>query len=245
MAKVLLIRFDAPLMSFGGVLVDQLGVTRDAPAKSMITGLLANALGYEHRDFQLIQRLQERVLHAVRQDRAGEELVDFQTVDLGQDFMLAGWTTRGEPEGRKGGAAKAGTHIRYRHYLADAIYTVALQLLPEDEEPTLEMLDAALSNPARPLFIGRKPCLPSVPMALGIVNAPSLIAALETCERDAVRTGQNETFLAWLNVDDGADDQGNVMPITDERDWANQIHTGRRFMRSGRFKYREGHDGND
>jgi len=35
---VILLRFDAPLMSFGGVLVDEHGVTRQFPGASMLTG---------------------------------------------------------------------------------------------------------------------------------------------------------------------------------------------------------------
>lgn len=45
--RYLLLDFDAPLMGFGGDLVDAHGVVRDFPAKSMAAGLLANAHGWE------------------------------------------------------------------------------------------------------------------------------------------------------------------------------------------------------
>ena len=63
----------------------------------MLTGLLANALGWDHRDADSLERLQDRLRFASRLDRAGHPLVDYQTVDLGQDWMRpenAGWTTR-------------------------------------------------------------------------------------------------------------------------------------------------------
>ena len=36
----LVLRFDAPLMAFGSVAVDQVGPVRDFPAASMLTGLI-------------------------------------------------------------------------------------------------------------------------------------------------------------------------------------------------------------
>lgn len=162
--EVLLLELDAPLMSFGGVMVDARGDTQDFPALSMLTGLLANALGYRHGDTGRLERLQERLRYAVREDRRGRRLRDFQTLDLGQDFLRQGWTTRGAPERRSGGTAKTGTHIRERWYLAGALYLVAVTLEPAAEEPTLEDLEEALRQPARPLFLGRKSCLPARPL---------------------------------------------------------------------------------
>ena len=41
----LVLHLEAPLLAFGGVAIDQIGIIRDFPAASMLTGLLANALG--------------------------------------------------------------------------------------------------------------------------------------------------------------------------------------------------------
>ena len=235
--RVLLLRFDAPLMSFGGVQVDQRGVTSDVPSKSMLTGLLANALGYEHKQAQLLSRLQDRIQFAVRQDRSGQALTDYQTVDLGQEFMRQGWTSRGALEGRKGGSAKTGTHIRYREYLADAVYTVALHLRVPEERPTHDELATALASPARPLFIGRKPCLPARRILLDVVEAESALQALERLPPASSRADSDEVFLAWW--DDPAQGEAQIVPVTDERDWANQIHVGRRLLRTGTRRYQE------
>ena len=45
MVDALLLRLDAPLMSFGAPMVDSNGVIQEFPALSMLTGLLGNALG--------------------------------------------------------------------------------------------------------------------------------------------------------------------------------------------------------
>jgi len=97
----LLLRFDAPLMSFGAVVVDQLNPTWRFPGTSMLAGLLGNAMGWDHRDTPMLQNLQQRLRFAARWDAEPEPLTDYQTVDLGQDFMVStGWTTRGYREDR-------------------------------------------------------------------------------------------------------------------------------------------------
>jgi len=234
--EVLLLRFDAPLMSFGGPTVDEHNVTLSFPGRSLLTGLFANSLGWTHADAEKLERLQDRIRHGVRCDREGLQTVDYQTVDLGQEFMDGtryGWTTRGVIEGRKGGEAKEGTHIRYRHYLADAVYTVAVSLEPADEPPTLGQVAASLQEPARPLFIGRKCCLPAAPIALGLAMAPSLREALQSASPiDRVRRTDDGHVRAWWDRDD-AQAGGHAFPITDTRDWANQVHSGRRIIVEG------------
>lgn len=237
MVDALILRFDAPLMSFGGAAVDNRGVIRRWPARSMVTGLLANALGYRRADAAALQRLQARARFAARCDRMGEKLVDYQTVDLGQPHMLAkdvGWTTRGRIEAR-GGASDDVTHIRQREYWADAVYTLALTLAPAEEAPDLDAVEAALRRPARPLFIGRKPCVPAGPVLRGRAAGADLVAVLEAVPRVAVR-GERGALMAWWDAPDGAgaaDPSAPVVEVTDERDWANQIHGGRRLVREG------------
>ena len=68
---VLILRFDAPLMSFGAPIVDNQGEIQPYPALSMMTGLLGNALGFDHSEFDRLERLQERLRYASRQDRRG------------------------------------------------------------------------------------------------------------------------------------------------------------------------------
>lgn len=228
---VLLLRFDAPLMSFGGPIVDNHGVIQPYPALSMICGLLANALGYDHHEFTAIQRLQERLRYACRQDRPGIRLRDYQTVDLGQEFMNDGlaWTTWGYLEKRKGGTASSDTQIRQRDYWADAMYTVALTLDPVDEIPSVDDLEQELQTPERPLFIGRKPCLPAGTLLLSHVQADALIDPL----RDRRWATDSGTFTAWWPTSPGG--ELNQRPITDMRDWANQIHVGERWIAMGKI----------
>lgn len=231
--EVLLLRFEAPLMSFGGAAIDDQRVTREFPSVSMVAGLIANALGYDHGDWEATQRLQERLRLGARRDRPGERLVDYQTVDLGQDFLDGtGWTTWGEPETR-GGGSSTGTHIRHRHYLADAAYLVAVRLEPADEAPSLGEVERALREPERPIFLGRKACIPAAPLVLGRVDAAGIREALVKATR--LVPGDEAALAAQWSADEGEPFDREVY-VTDERDWRNQIHVGRRVVREGRLR---------
>ena len=151
------LRLRAPLGAFGGEMIDARGVTRNFPAQSMMTGLLANALGWTRTMRDEHQSLQERIVFGAlwEQEVGLSRMTDYQTAQLGKNDRA--WTTRGVPAGRAGGAATyAGSHQRWRDYHADLRVTVVLRLEPADESPTLEDLAAALDRPSRPLFIGRK-----------------------------------------------------------------------------------------
>lgn len=236
---ILILRLEAPLMSFGAPIVDRHGEIQPYPALSMIAGMLGNALGYDHSDFQKLQRLQERLCYASRQDRAGQEIQDYQTVDLSQDFMRDknGWTTEGWLDKRKGGGASKGTHIRLRDYRADAIHTVAMTLAPTEEEPTIDDLEHALRHPERPLFIGRKTCLPSAPLLLGRRQAKNLTKVLQQVPLSN-RADDRESYSAWWPADNEADHpQADIeKPVTDNRDWSNQIHVGERWIAQGEIE---------
>jgi CRISPR system Cascade subunit CasD len=234
--EILILRFDAPLISFGAPMIDQNGVVQAFPALSMLAGLIGNALGWDHRDAPKLDALQERIRYAARVDRSGEALVDYQTVDLGQPWMdpkRAGWTTRGQIADR-GGASSDTTHIRYRHYRADSVVTAAVALANE-AHPTTDEVASALQNPARPVFLGRKCCLPASPILRQIIDAKSLMAALSSFPRDAQRGDAGPLPAWWWEGDDatGAVGGSRIIAVTDERDWADQVHVGRRFMREG------------
>lgn len=238
MLDILVLRLDAPLLSFGTTAVDQHRRTQPFPALSMLTGLLANAMGFDHRDTAQLDDLQSRLRYAARCDRRGTVLVDYQTVSLDQPFLIEGWTTRGRPEGRGGSADnKTGTHIRHRHFHADSLHTVVLTFAPGT--PDLDAVEHALQEPARPLFIGRKCCLPSRPLLWGRIQAPSLVAALEQVPLDKLR-GDTPPLQAWWPMDESRDSKEEIIATVDERDWAGQVHGGRRLLRHGLVSPPEG-----
>ena len=220
-------------MAFGGEIIDNYGVVDRFPAASMVTGLIANALGWRREEAARLDRLQHRLVFAARRDRDGHPLRDFQTAELARDDR--GWTTRGRPEGRAGGEGTyKGRHLRYRDYDADACVAVALRLDPADESPTLDEVAAALDRPARPLFLGRKPCLPSAPVLAGEVEAADSLAALRAYPRLTDDTGA--TDVRWPDGDGGQPDrQSRRYDVTDRRNWRAGPHGGARRVCEGRI----------
>jgi CRISPR system Cascade subunit CasD len=226
--EFILLRLEGPLVAFGGEAVDARGVIADFPAASMITGLLANALGYRRSDREQLQRLQDRLVFAARIDREGERITDFQTAELSQNDL--GWTTRGRPERRAGGVQTyIAPHIRRRDYDSDKSVTIALRLEAPDESPTLQECAAALAQPARPLFVGRKPCLPSLPILLTRepIDAPNLMGALARCPLadDAL-----ERVRMMLPTSEQPDSRDERRHVTDERNWLSGVHGGSRVV---------------
>ena len=237
MAKHLVLTLEAPLMSFGGEAVDNLGVIRPFPAVSMLTGLLANALGWRRVERQRHQDLQDRLVFAARIDReshGGLRITDFQTAQLGANDK--GWTTRGAPDERAGGANTYNApHLRYRDYHADMRVTVALRLDPADGNPTLEDLATALEEPMRPLFIGRKPCLPSAPLFGGYSDGSTALEALLSVPLFDEPAGRTTIRVQWPEGEgaESAEDseRGRAQMITDERNWVSGLHGGGRPVR--------------
>ena len=237
MARFLALRFEGPLLSFGAEAIDNFGVVRDFPAASMLTGMIANALGWRREACEELQHLQDRLYFAARRDREGSRFTEFQTAKL--DGGEERWTTRGSVEGRRGGAETYNSpHLRYRDHDADAAVTVVLRLTPAAEAPTLEEVAEAFRYPARPLFLGRKPCLPAQHLVSRdpFIEAEDLLSALKTApliddplvkphrRRSTIRVAIPAPLRA-LPEAGWAEER-----VADERNWLTGLHGGERRL---------------
>lgn len=235
----LILNLESPLMAFGGETIDNLGVIRWFPAASMLTGLFANALGWRRTERQRHQRLQDRLIFAARIDRepaGGVRMTDFQTAQLGAGDK--GWTTRGRPEGRTGGAnTYHAPHLRYRDYFADMRVTVAVRLQPDAEAPGLDDVANALQEPKRPLFIGRKPCLPAASLFKEFRDGDTALAALINTALDDADGSRDSVKLLWPRGEgmDGITADRTYL-LTDQRNWVSGLHGGGRQVCEGTEK---------
>ena len=141
--STLLLRFVAPLQSWG---VQSQFTVRDSglePSKSGVLGLLAAALGRPRTE--PVDDL-AAVRMGVRVDREGKIMRDFH---IAQDVYQASGGTKG-------------SEVTVRYYLADAAFVVGL----EGDFSFLELLDNAVHHPVWQLYLGRKAFAPTEPVWL-------------------------------------------------------------------------------
>ena len=235
-------------MSFGGETIDNFGFIRRFPSASMITGLIANALGWRRIEKGLHQQLQDRIIFAARIDRepwGSTPLRDFQTAQLMDSEK--GWTTTGQPEGRAGGARTfLSPHLRFRDYWADMRVTIAMRLHPDEKGPSLQEVAIALEQPARPLFLGRQSCLPSEPIFESFKEGETCLAALLNAPIKWTQNVEDKVSLLWPQGE-GVEERKSVRTyrLTDQRNWLSGLHGGARVVCEGtcsRYEFPECQD---
>jgi CRISPR system Cascade subunit CasD len=212
-------------MAFGGVAIDHVGPTREFPSASALTGLLTNALGLRREDSARHQALQDRLIFgalSVMPKGRTTPLIVTDTQNAKLEKSDRGWTTWGAPEGRAG-ATYDSPHRRRRDYLADHETRVVLRLTAGDG-PALDDLAVALDHPVRPLFIGRKPCLPVSPLLVGTIEAATAYAALRSL-------GINGRGV-WPDEGHGPEDALRH-DLADLRNWNSGLHGGSRIVMEG------------
>lgn len=165
---VLLLRLAGPLQSWGNhMAMESWRPTEGEPTKSGIVGLLAAALGRERTD-DISDLASLRM--GVRVDQPGRRLSDLHTAALIE---------------KKKDVLRVRTRVvTHREYLSDAVFLVGI----EGTGLVLGILRLALLDPAYPLFLGRRGCVPAGPMVLGFYDG-----SLE----DALRTWPWQASESW------------------------------------------------
>ena len=112
-------------------------------------------------------------------------------------------------------------------------------MVPATQEPTLEQIAAKLASPARPLFIGRKPCLPSGPLLASETptEAASVLEALriyplapEEPGSRRLRANGHSHIKVIVPPNEGANEPHFIERVTDRRDWISGLHTGESLL---------------
>ncbi len=137
----LLLRFSAPLQSWGSESMYDRRDTDYIPTKSGVIGMLAAALGRK-RD-EAVDDL-SRLKFGIRVDRPGARLEDFQITYMGE---------------------KLNANLANKVYLSDAVFLAGLSY---EDKVFLKDLEEALRYPRYALFLGRRSCPPTQPLVLGI-----------------------------------------------------------------------------
>ena len=235
----LILTLEAPMMSFGSQVVDHLGPTRIFPSLAALTGLIGNALGWYRTEPQKLQALQDRLVFASRIDRPPRNnmpVMDYQSVEFDPGYLA--WTTSGVPEGRTGSKQTLeNKHLRYREFLADARIIVAARVEPHSLLPSHDQLAQALRTPARPLFIGRKPFIPSTPIYQGTAEADTALQALLDLPADNPEELPPIVNLSWPTSEGHPANPDVVITAqynaSDNFNWRTRMHSGTRRVFEG------------
>ncbi|MDO4244096.1 MAG: type I-E CRISPR-associated protein Cas5/CasD [Actinomyces sp.] len=175
----LLLRLAGPMQSWGVKSRFTVRATELAPTKSGVIGMLAAAVGRRRTD-PIEDLLSLRF--GVRKDQPGTVVRDFHTAR-----SLDG---------------KVSMPLSHRYHLADAVFLAGI----EGDRGLLEGLDEALRRPAFPLYLGRRSCPPSLPVSLGLRDAPLLEALTSEPWQASVWfvKRRNAAFQAEVIIDQAA-----------------------------------------
>jgi len=164
--------------------------TYDAPSKSAVIGLIANAMGADRTNRALVRALSSMRMVALTV-RRGTLVTDYQTI---------GGDSQHEPptgDGMETLAAKTGKKVAskgvqtWRDYLADADFVVVL----EGDSELVELCADWLRRPQRMLYLGRKANLPSCPILVGIYDTEQEV--MDYVWRTIVASGSYEDSGVW------------------------------------------------
>lgn len=163
----LLLQLAGPLQSWGEHSAFTHRDTAAHPTRSGLIGMIASAFGIpRHRAVSESPDGSEttfgrltRLRFTVRHDRPGVRLRDFHTIGGGYPTHRTVPTAKG---GRR--TSGQGTIVSERHYLSDAVFTVAVTA-PDDPSLVTDCAQA-LSAPHWPLHLGRRSCPPGATLVL-------------------------------------------------------------------------------
>jgi CRISPR system Cascade subunit CasD len=244
--EYLILHFDAPLMSFGGVRIDGRTAPIPVPTASMVTGLIARALGREVTDADFLQTMQDSIEIASAILERGQIEIDYQTADLGNPWMgidrKTGWPLKGRPFMREAAPASlAGKRQQWRPYIAGGnILTAVWATGPTPVR--MEDIGKALLEPAHALYIGRNTCLPARDIYAGVIHADSPVAALKEAAaaqpagygRKGEQTGATiREFFLPAEIVGMKDESWAYFPVSGRRDWHLDRHTGTQTLARG------------
>lgn len=172
----LVLILDAPLQSWGSSSRFDNRTTGSFPTKSGVIGIIAAAMGIDKHspdEADRIAPLAQSQLTTILlpkqvRDRTLplQSLEDFQTIGGGYDPVTQ-WQNMVRSADNK---TRPNPVISRRHYLTDARFGIIL----EGEPACIQNIATALKNPVWGMWLGRKACIPALPVCTGICETRKL-----------------------------------------------------------------------
>ena len=214
--KYLIMTLIAPMASFGELSGHERRPSRERPGKAAIMGLIGAALGIRRDDKAGQDALASGYDVAVRVETPGTVMTDFHTAQ-------AVPTTRSKKPDTRANALRTlqtgdNPVLTRREYRLNAEHYVAVSKNPEARWP-LEEIASALKAPGFNLYLGRKSCPLAYPVNPRIIEANSIVTALEDhfCDEalEALRSKKHQrsdtpSFTPFLALSKHQFDQLNL-----------------------------------
>ena len=182
MTELLIFRLFGPFASWGEVAVGESRPSAILPTRSALLGLLGAALGYERSGGDAPHlELAAALRFAVRIDSPGLPAVDYHTVSYRKPERKEQIHTRADELRVRRDLLS--TTQSWRHYRCDALVTVVVASV-EGSGLSLRQLADALDKPVFALSLGRKACVPALPLAPALVKAATVVAGLAAYDRE-------------------------------------------------------------
>lgn len=167
--KHLALYLRAPLQSWGASSKFGDRGTIDAPTRSGLLGLIAAACGIdkndEARDREWLARAAKLSL-TVLAFRRGDRMTDYHTVGARYDKDDP-WQKRMIPTKAEDGKPKDYPTETHRDYLTDSVFGVVLA----GDDALVGEMSEGLTNPVWGVWLGRKSCVPTEPILVGVFDS--------------------------------------------------------------------------
>jgi CRISPR system Cascade subunit CasD len=201
--KVYLALFlDAPLQSWGYQSRFNRRTTLSYPTRSGIIGMICAAMGKDSSDTAALVELSPLSMRmTVLVFQQGSRLVDFHTVGGGYDRRTQEQYIVHTARGKLRSPEKQ-TDPTEREYLEDSKFGVIL----EGPESLLRDIAAALKDPKWGVWLGRKACIPAMPVYQGVFK-------------------QEEAAIEYLRHIPGAELQGVMRIVREVSDFSSGTDT--------------------
>ena len=177
MSDYLVCRLYAALASWGAPAVGESRPTATWPGRGAVLGLLGAALGIRRDDVERQTALDESVGFGVKQVSPGVLTRDYHTVQIPPPQKRVTYRTRRDE--LRVSKDRLNTILSSRDYRCDGLWTLALWSTPQ-ATLSLDEIASAVERPRFMLYLGRKSCPLSTPLAPRIVQAGCLKDALDS-----------------------------------------------------------------
>ncbi|MFO7971314.1 MAG: type I-E CRISPR-associated protein Cas5/CasD [Desulfobacterales bacterium] len=176
MREFLVFQIYGAMAAWGDIAVGETRRSAAYPTKSAILGLLAAALGIDREDDTTHHKIASAYGFGCKVISSGSLLIDFHTVQVPPQQRKAVLPTRKAELSSE----KLGTLLSSREYRCDASYIIAVWLNNQSAPFSLKQLSEALLHPIYTIYLGRKSCLPGLPLNPKIIDKSTLKEALDS-----------------------------------------------------------------